>query len=83
MRAHRLRIDHRHLVLVARVGILDRPAGLEIDALGPGDDGEFLGADQLSGRAVEHIEEAVLRCMHQDVAQLAPNFQVSQGHVCG
>src|SRR3546814_7139375 len=47
----------------------DRAAGLPVDALGPGNAGHIgFGRKQLSGAAVEHVEEAVLRRVQQHLA---------------
>ena len=56
----------------ARVGIFDRPAGGHVIAGRPVDPvDERLGVDQLSGRAVDREEKAVLRCMIQHFGRRA------------
>src|SRR5262249_54309616 len=63
---------------VANVGMLDRAAGLFVDAAGPVDWHEGLGRDQLSGLAVENVEEPVLVGLHEDLATLAADCEVSE-----
>ena len=63
----------------ARVGMFDRASGGEIDMIRPGDVvGEFLGRDQLSGCAIDYIEEAVFWCMHDHGAKLAADRQIAE-----
>ena len=57
-----------------------RPAGLEVDARGPGVGHIVVGRQQLSGLAVHHIEEAVLGRVQQHRADLAADLQVGQHH---
>src|SRR5215831_16050971 len=63
---------------VADVGIFDRAAGLFVDAAGPVDWHEGLGRDQLSGLAVENVEEPVLVGLHEDLATLAADREVGE-----
>src|SRR5215471_12906731 len=43
----------------------------------------FLAGDELSGNAIQHVEEAVFRRMQQDLAIFAVNVQVRQDNVLG
>ena len=71
-------VDDRPRLVVARGRDLDRPPGDRVDAGGPGHLGEGLGRDQLPGRPVQDIEEAVLRRLHQHLALAALDLQVGQ-----
>ena len=82
--AERPRRDVDGLVGVAGAGELDRAAGREVDVTGPGDGDELLGRDQFAGAAVEHVEEAVLRRLHEDLAHLAADRQLGEhDRLCG
>ena len=83
VRAERGRDLQRRRVLVAHAGVLDRTAGGRIDTRGPGDRHIGFGRDQLAVRAVQHIEEAVLRRLHQHLTRLAVDCQVGQDDVLG
>ena len=77
------RQGHGGGVLVACALDLDGSAGLQVDALGPGDRGVGVGRDQLPGGPVDHVEETVLRGLHQHLAGLAADVQVRQHDVLG
>jgi hypothetical protein len=57
----------------------DRLAGLRIDAARPVDLHDRLGRDELPRRRIEHVEEAVLGRLHNDVARAAGDRHVG-GH---
>ncbi|KAI3488620.1 hypothetical protein L1887_47391 [Cichorium endivia] len=83
VRAERARPHHHLLLLVARAGHLHRAAGGQIDLLGPGHLAELFRREQFAGGAIEHIEEAVLRRLHQHLARLAVQLQGGQGDLLG
>ena len=66
------------LIGVAGARELDRPAAREIDVAGPGDGDELLGRDQFACAAVEDVEEAVLRRLHEDLAYPAADRQLGE-----
>ena len=70
---HELRL----LEIVALLGLDRTPARL-VDARRPGDGDVGLGGDQLAGRAVEHVEEAVLRRLHQHLALRASDLEIGE-----
>ena len=53
----------------------------QVDALGPVDRDKVGGRNQFPRAAVEHIEESVLRCLHQHLAQVAADLEVRQDEV--
>src|SRR6266571_1765546 len=53
------------------------PAGLEIDTAGPGDLDIGIGRNELPGRTLKHIEEAVTARLHHDFACSARRGDVS------
>ncbi len=67
---------HARAVRIARGGVVHRAPGLEVHALGPVHRHVLLGGEQLAVRRIEHIEEAVLRRLHHDVALRAVDRQV-------
>src|SRR5207237_6934443 len=71
MRADRARPDIRIPGLVADILFFNRTAGLEIDPLGPGYLAGLLSRDELSGLAIEHVEEPIRRAMQQDFARFS------------
>ena len=76
--AERPRRDVDRLIGVARARELDRPAAGQVDVAGPGHGDELLGRDQFAGAAVEHVEEPVLRRLHEDLAHLAADGQLGE-----
>ena len=56
---------------MVHVGPFDRTSGDQVDTVGPVHLADLLGRDQLAAVTVDHIEEAVLRRLHQDIARLA------------
>ena len=68
---------------VVRVRVLYRFAGLGVDVARPGYGYIGLCRDELSVGAVDDVEEAVLRCLHDDLAHLTGNLDVSKDHVLG
>jgi hypothetical protein len=68
------------VVVVVALGGLDRPAVL-VDALGPRHRDVRLGGDQLAIRAVEDVEEAILRRLHDDLAHHAAEVDLGQHQV--
>ena len=83
VRATRSGYDHERLARLvdARLGILDGPSALGIDTLGPVDRDITRSRDQLSGCAVEHIKETVLRRLHHHRARPAVDLEVRENHV--
>ena len=74
------RDEARLLVVVALRG-LHRPPGLEVDVARPGDGHVGLGRDELSGLAVEDVEEAVLRGVQQRLALSPADLEVREQDV--
>src|SRR5687767_9230223 len=66
---------------IARGGVLDWPACREVDARGPCHLGDLLGRDQFPVVAVDHVEKAVFRSLHQDLAELARDLDLAEMHV--
>src|SRR5207249_2465453 len=83
VRATRSGYDHERLARLvdARLGILDGPSALGIDTLGPVDRDITRSRDQLSGCAVEHIKETVLRRLHHHRARPAVDLEVRENQV--
>ena len=81
--AQRARKRHGGCVLVPCALHLDWPSSLKVHPLGPGDGRVRRGRDQLTGRAVDDIEEAVLRRLHEDLAGLSAHREVGKDHVLG
>ena len=83
VRAVRSGHDERRLLRIheARRRILDRPAGLQVDLLRPVHRHERLRRDQLAVGAIDHVEEAVLRRLHQHLARLAVDRQIREHDV--
>ena len=80
VRAVRRREHQRLLADVARLGIGDRAAA-GVDALGPGLVGVGIGREELPARAIEHVEEAVLRCLHDHLARRAADGEIGEDQV--
>ena len=70
----RLGVD---LHVLARI-VVDRPAGLGIDPLGPGHLGVGHRVDELAAVAVEHVVEAAAARMGDDLAVLAVHLGVDE-----
>src|SRR5690348_207845 len=66
---------------VSRSCRLDWPPGFHVDSSCPIHVSERLRGDQLTVRAIEHVEEAVLRSLHENLACFAADIQVGQDHV--
>ena len=64
--------------VVANPRVFDRPPGPCIDAAGPGHRCEILGRDELSGLAVEDVEEPVLVGLHQHLPPRPLDGQICQ-----
>ena len=79
--AQRSRRYRGRAALVAGAFDLDGPAGRQIDPLRPRRLGERLGRDQLAVRAIDHVEEAVLRRVQDRLARPAADLQVGQHDV--
>ncbi len=79
--AERRRDDHAGLAVVIRFGRLDGPAGREVDVACPGDGRVLVRRDELPRLAVEHVEEAVLRRLHQHLARLPVDHEVREDDV--
>ncbi|VWX53316.1 hypothetical protein NOVOSPHI9U_460007 [Novosphingobium sp. 9U] len=77
------RPDRRIAMLVADACVLDRAAGLQVDAACPGHLAELLGRDGPAGLAVDHIEESVRRRLHQHLAWFAGDLQRSGDDIRG
>ena len=75
-------LDHLGFLAVGAGRILDG-ATIRVEALGPCHRNIVLAGDELSGFAVEHIEEAVLGRVQQNLANLPINFQIGQDDVLG
>jgi hypothetical protein len=69
------------IALRPRLGVLDRPAGRHVDAFGPVDLRILLGRQQLAGRAIDHVIEAVGRRLHQHLARRAVDLEVGEDDV--
>jgi hypothetical protein len=80
MRAARPRHLHHRLAgeRITRVRIDVGPAGLGIDAPGPGDRRVILGRDELAVGTIDHVEEAVLRRVHQHFTRLAIDREIGE-----
>ena len=80
------RADVLHGAL-GRAGLLGRidhrATGLQVDRAGPVDLDEWLGEQQLAGRAIERVREAVLVEVHQRLDRLAGHRQVRKHHRAG
>src|SRR6266508_4952345 len=72
------KLDRCTGLVVAELGMLDRPAGFWVDTARPGDRCKSVGRDQLASLAVEDIEEPVFVGLHQDLALLSVDRQVSE-----
>ena len=75
--------DHDRYLAVADRRVLNRPAGLHVHACRPVDRHRGLGSEQFAGLAIEDIEEAVLRRLHQDLADLSVDPEVGEDHLLG
>ena len=76
--AVRRRQHPARLLVVVPVGRLDGTAGREIDVARPVHAHELLGREQFAGGAIEHVEEAVLRRLHQHLARRAIPVEVGE-----
>ena len=79
--SQRSRRHHRTTVLVSRVGILHGPTGGQVHVARPRDLRERLGRDQAPVRAVDDVEESVLRRLHEDFALFTPDLEVREDDV--
>ena len=75
VRAERTRPHQCFLGLVTCPGDLDRTTDLQIDMRSPGHFGNLLRREQLAVLAIEDIEEAVLRCVHDALTLCSPYFR--------
>ena len=64
-----------------RVRVLHRPAGFRVHVAGPGDRHVGFRGDELAVGAIEHVEETVLRRLHDHLAHLAVDLDVREDHV--
>ena len=69
------------VVDIACARFLDRAAGFGVDALCPVHRNVGLGGDERAVGPVEHVEEAVLRRLHDDLAHVAADLEVGEDHV--
>src|SRR3546814_7762864 len=76
MRAGAVEPQVERSIGIAGIGCPDRPAGHRVDARCPSHGDIGLGRDHLPVGAVQHIEKAVLRRVHQHLADLAVDGQV-------
>ncbi len=77
----RRRGRHQYGFEVVASGRVDhRPAGAQIDVARPVVRRELRGREQLARDAVEHVEESVLRRLHDDLARAAIDLQVRENH---
>ena len=81
MRTERARPHRLLAVFITGALHFHRPAGLDVDTLGPRHLGDLLGRQQFAVGAIDHIEEAILRRMHQRLDGLATVFQIGQHDV--
>src|ERR1043166_1345283 len=81
--AHRRRTDVFGVSRGRRLlfGILDRLAGLQVHARRPVDDDEWVGHEKFTGRAVEHVREAVAIEIGQNLSRLSLDVDVEQHHL--
>ena len=77
--------DQRGLAGLVDAGfrVLDRAACRGVDAGRPVDRDIGLGGDELPRLAVNHVEEAVLGCLHQHLSHPAADFHVGEHDVLG
>ena len=71
------RIDRDRILVVVRSRVYDRPPVLT-HTQRPAHFDERLGGDEFAGRAVEHVEEAVLGCLGNDLAHPPIDVQIQQ-----
>ena len=71
------RINRDRVLIVIRFGIHDRPAVLA-DRRRPTHFHERLGGDEFAGDTVQHIEETVLRRLHDHLAHAAVDVEIEQ-----
>ena len=83
MRAGRAGHDFlgRERFVITRVGCLDGATRLEVDMSRPVHRYNIFGRNQLTRGAVDHIEEAVLRRLHNDLAVAAVDLEIGEHHV--
>ena len=74
------RADETRFGLEVGIGRLDR-ASVRVVVCGPVDVGDRLGGDEFPRLTVDHEEEAVLRRLHQDLAEPAPDLEVGEHDV--
>ena len=67
----------------ASVRVFDGAAGLHVEARGPALRSVRRGRQQFAGGAVQHVEIAILRRLHQHLARLPVDGQVRQHDVLG
>ena len=77
------RKDDPGLVPVVRGGVRDGPARLHVDPERPVHRDEVLRPQQLSRGAVQHVEEAVLRRLEENLSRLAIDHDGAQDDVLG
>src|SRR6185312_9412004 len=65
-------------LVVADIGILDRPACLWIDATRPSNRREVLGGDQFPSLAVDDVEKSILVRLHQYFASDSVDREVRE-----
>ena len=78
--AERTRTDVGALVLVVRAGNLHGPSGLQVDVRRPVHRHIRIGGQQLAGGAIQHVEEPVLRRLHDHLARATADREVGQHH---
>ena len=81
--AERPRLHEIHRGLVSSRRFFDRPASRLIHSFRPTDLCVSLGRQQLAGLTVEHVEEPVLRGLHQNFAKPAADLEIGKNDVLG
>src|SRR4051794_34396862 len=66
---------------VARLAVLERTARMRIETGSPVDLGIGLSGDELTRGPIQHIEEAILGSLQDDLAHLAVDAEIGQSHL--
>ena len=74
----RQQLDAFTRFVVAALGFFDRSTAGCIDAAGPGDRGERVCRDQMTGLPIEHVKETVLVRLDQHLARLTGDGEIGQ-----
>ena len=79
--AGQLRNRFARFLTIPDARILDRSAGLQVDAARPGDRREVVGRNQFAGLAVQDVKEPILVGLHQNLAFRSVDREVGEDQI--